>query len=439
MTAGHAPLSPDGGEFRLGVAAFLIEELPDAVVLVDAQWRIIVANAEARRRLAIDPTPGSVTLWAVMPEAIEQSRDVLYRRAMSDRVAVRFEQHSPRDNAWLLVRVAPHQQGEGLLIVLTDITNLKRSDEDLRDREDRYRLLFDRNPQPMYAYDLDTGRIVIVNDSMASRYGYARGELLQMTVFDLHPPEEVPKLRELIARIGRSAQSQSGVWHHRRRDGSIIAVDITSHSLMMSGRYVRVVVAIDVTDRLHAEEAMRASESLYRTTGKAMPLLMWSMRADGAFEQVNPRFTEVTGKTAEDVSRQGWGSFVHPDDMPTLVELWQSQRAQAETHEMELRYRTTDGSYRWFLARAAPVTDTAGAVVRWVGVATDVDDLKRTQAELQQAKDAAEAANVAKDQFLAVLSHELRTPLTPVLLTASSLRQEPGLDPEIRDALGMIT
>src|SRR5882757_9924160 len=115
MTSAHAPLSPGGGEFRLGVSSFLVEQLPDAVVLVDSQWRIAVANAEARRRLAIDQAPNNVTLWEVMPEAIEQSRDALYRRAMTDRVAMRFEQHSPRDNAWLLVRVSPHQDGGGLL------------------------------------------------------------------------------------------------------------------------------------------------------------------------------------------------------------------------------------------------------------------------------------------------------------------------------------
>src|SRR3954465_1216347 len=209
MTSGQAPFSPDGGEFRLEPSSFLIENLPDAVLLVDAQWQITYANADARRRLQLDQSPPrEITFWDVMPEAIEQARDAHYRRAMTDRVAVRFEQQSPRDNTWLVVRALPHGTSE-LLIVLTDITNLKRSEDDLRDREDRYRLLFDRNPQPMFAYDVDTGRFVIVNDATVARYGYSREELQRMTIFDLHPPDELLRLRALMTRISRNPVSAS--------------------------------------------------------------------------------------------------------------------------------------------------------------------------------------------------------------------------------------
>ncbi len=105
---------------------------------------------------------------------------------------------------------------------------------------------------------------------------------------------------------------------------------------------------------------------------------------------------------------------------------------------MRRRRCTEDG--HWFLVRLAPLTDPAGRVIRWVGTATDVDELKRAQADLPASapEDAAEHANEAKDQFLAVLSHELRTPLTPVLLTASALQVDPALTDDVREAVAMI-
>jgi signal transduction histidine kinase len=104
-----------------------------------------------------------------------------------------------------------------------------------------------------------------------------------------------------------------------------------------------------------------------------------------------------------------------------------------EPYEIEYRFKDPENDgYRWHLGRALPVRDDDGRIIRWYGTCTDIDDQKRAEAT-------AEAANQAKDRFLAVLSHELRTPLTPIMLSVSSLLDDSRTDlGEIRPALELI-
>src|SRR4051794_35162713 len=114
-----------------------------------------------------------------------------------------------------------------------------------------FHLLFKNNPLPVWAYDRSTLRFLEINDVALAKYGYDRDELLVMRVTDLHPPEEVPKLREAIA-TPRAVRELSGVWRHRLKDGHLIDVEVQVHDLDLHGRPARMVVALDVTERRQA-------------------------------------------------------------------------------------------------------------------------------------------------------------------------------------------
>jgi hypothetical protein len=124
-----------------------------------------------------------------------------------------------------------------------------------------YRLLFACNPQPMWVYDLESLRFLAVNDATVAQYGYARDELLAMTLADIRPSEEVPRLLADVAVHTRGLQ-RSGMWRHRRKDGSLLDVEITSHDLDWQERSAKLVVARDVTAEVQtrAELARRVAE-----------------------------------------------------------------------------------------------------------------------------------------------------------------------------------
>ena len=130
----------------------------------------------------------------------------------------------------------------------------------LRPGEEPYRLLFERNPQPMWVYDLDTLKFLAVNDAAIHHYGFSREEFLSMTIKDIRPAEDVPALLDTIARSPGKGLDTSGVWRHRKKDGRLIFVDIASHPLPFEGRRGKLVLATDITERKRAEEALREAK-----------------------------------------------------------------------------------------------------------------------------------------------------------------------------------
>jgi two-component system, sensor histidine kinase and response regulator len=137
-----------------------------------------------------------------------------------------------------------------------DITEQKRTEEGLRESEERYRLLFESNPQPMWVYDLETLAFLAVNDSAVHHYGYSREDFLAMTIKDIRPGEDLPALYDSIARSSKSFDP--GIWRHLKKDGTIIAVEITSHLLVFDDRQAELVLAHDITERRRAEAERRA-------------------------------------------------------------------------------------------------------------------------------------------------------------------------------------
>ena len=126
-----------------------------------------------------------------------------------------------------------------------------------------YKILFESNPQPMWVYDLETLRFLAVNAAAVEKYGYSLDEFLGMTLRDIRPGEDLPRLLESVA-AKVSGIEHSGLWRHLTRDGSVIEVEITSHDLDWDGRGARLVVARDVTEQLRARGELEKREAELR-------------------------------------------------------------------------------------------------------------------------------------------------------------------------------
>jgi two-component system cell cycle sensor histidine kinase/response regulator CckA len=142
-----------------------------------------------------------------------------------------------------------------------DITERKQAEEELLQSEQRYRLLFKRNPQPMWVFDLETLAFLEVNDAAIHHYGYTREEFLAMTIKDIRPAEDIPKLLDNVSRA-MPQHEEAGIWKHKKKDGTITFVEITTHELTFYGRPAQIVLAYDVTERRFLEEQFRQSQKL---------------------------------------------------------------------------------------------------------------------------------------------------------------------------------
>ena len=130
----------------------------------------------------------------------------------------------------------------------------------LEAEEKRYRLLFESNPLPLWVYDCETLRFVAVNQAAVNHYGYSEDEFLRMTIRDIRPTEDIPKLESHVGDI-KHLDLQPEVWRHRKKNGSTILVEIVTHDFELGGRPSRLVLANDVTERIRAEELVRETSA----------------------------------------------------------------------------------------------------------------------------------------------------------------------------------
>jgi PAS domain S-box-containing protein len=137
-----------------------------------------------------------------------------------------------------------------------NITERKRVEEALRRSEEQYRLMFASNPHPMWVFDLETLAFLEVNDAAVRHYGFKREEFLAMTIRDIRPEEDVVAL---VANVEGRVEGlrPSGVWRHRKKDGSVIQVEVTGHTVVFEGRQAELILAHDITRRMKAEGEVR--------------------------------------------------------------------------------------------------------------------------------------------------------------------------------------
>lgn len=187
--------------------------------------------------------------------------------------------------------------------IVRDIAERKLAQEQLRNSETRYRLLFDNNPLPVWVYDLETLAFLAVNDAAVRHYGYSREEFLQLTLKDIRPPEDIPLLLENLSLPEAGLHLSKIWWRHRKKDGTIIHVEITCHSFVFEGRPAEIVLADDVTDRKRTEDALRdAHDDLERRV---------SERTAELVESNQSLQTEISErKRAQEAHRQLLGQLV---------------------------------------------------------------------------------------------------------------------------------
>ncbi|CAG1006773.1 Cyclic di-GMP phosphodiesterase [Burkholderiales bacterium] len=221
--------------------------------------------------LEIDPaTPPSME--AVVARIHPDDREALtsaYARRLRDYSPIELIGRLRMDDGrikWARTKLETERDDGGRPVrgygTLQDITDLKAAEEARAKGEDRYRKLFVSNPHPMFVYDRDSLGILAVNDAALRQYGYSRDEFLAMTIRDIRPAEDVPWLLDHLARR-MDGLGQPTLARHLRKDGTVIDVEVTSHADEFDGARGVLALALDVTERLHAEKQVR--EALERS------------------------------------------------------------------------------------------------------------------------------------------------------------------------------
>jgi two-component system, cell cycle sensor histidine kinase and response regulator CckA len=378
----------------------------------------------AKRDLAIIAT-GLLALlimsWFVYRSLVRPLRRL--RAALSNGTAEVRATHVPATGPLEIADLA--REINGLISAVDrELVERQRAEENARASERNYRLLFESNPHPMWVFDVETLRFLAVNEAAVHKYGYSVDEFLALTIEDIRPEADIPLLRAIVApeeKAERADLSLASQWRHRIKDGTIIDVETTSHTHEFEGRAARVVLALDVSDRVRSEAALRESEVRYRELFENASDLIATTDLDGRITDANHAFIAslgyeldaLIGKQILELVPTEWH-----DDLATARQEKASAEQDATIYEHELVAR--DG-HCIRVEVASRLIRADGEPVGVEAICRDVSERKLLEERLRQSQ-----RLEAVGQLAGGVAHDFNNLLTVISGYTETLRNRDG-------------
>ncbi len=276
----------------------------------------------------------------------------------------------------------------GVLCIVAETTERVRAQQQLSSDRERLAQLFWQAPSFMALLDGPTHVFTLVNPAYQLLIGGR--EILGRPVVEALPEVIGQGFIELLDKVyatGETFRGQAVVVALQRdanqtpenRHLDFVYQPIKSANGQVTSIFV---VGTDITESVRASEELRESEARFRSFAQAIPNHFWTATPDGRLDWFNDQVYGYSGAVAGALDGEKWAAIVHPDDVGRASERWARSLSTGETYETEFRLRRHDGVFRWHIARAMPIRDTAGAISRWVGANTDIQDQKDVAATL---------------------------------------------------------
>ncbi|PTL76866.1 ATP-binding protein [Vitiosangium sp. GDMCC 1.1324] len=369
----------------------LLEVVTDGVLALDVQGRPTYVNTSAERILGRgrDELLGR-QLWRELPELEETELGLACQRALAEGVPTTVEEYLAALGAWLEARVFP--TGEGLLVLLRDVTELKQVEADYA----RLHTLVMSAPAvafvtrgPQHVFELSNPRHRQLLDGR---------QVLGRTAHEALPEWEDPGVLEALDQVLATGAprvlEQVPLGMEGSRGGREERLfHLTCQPLRNAAGRVDGVAsfAFEVTDLVRARrraellaEDLSRSEARFRSLVVATSTILWTTDATGVIHEDSPTWCAFTGQSYEKWrSGTGWMEAIHPDDRARASAVWKRAFASRGLYEVEYRLRRADGTYTPVVSRGVPVLELDGSVREWVGSITDITAQRRARQALE--------------------------------------------------------
>jgi PAS domain S-box-containing protein len=314
-----------------------------------------------------------------------------------------------------------------------DIATRTKIEEQLREKEENFRYLFEKNPNPMWVFDQDTLSFLEVNDAALAHYGYSRDEFQRMQIADLRPAEDVPRLMSYL-RERTPGLRGAGEWRHVTKDGRVIDVEVVSHTLQFQHRNAVLVVIRDITESKSAEASLRESEALAR--GVLDNALDAYIRMDhsGRITEWNVMAETTFGWTRAEAIGQSVDSLIIPPELREahrigLARFLATGEGPLLSRRIELDALRRDG-------RTIPVEASITAVNAvgqrvFSGFLRDLTEKKLAEGQLRQAQ-----KMEAVGQLTGGIAHDFNNLLTVIIGSLEMATERAARDRQLAVTIG---
>jgi PAS domain S-box-containing protein len=325
-----------------------------------------------------------------------------------------------------------------IVTIYNDITERKKAETKTNEEAIRRRILIDQSRDGIVVLD-NNGRVYEANQQFARMLGYSLEEAHQLQVWDweyLFPPATVLDMIRTVDEKGDHFETR-----HRRKDGTILEVEISTNAATFSGQKLIFCVCRDITDRKKAEGMLVESNQRLEFALKVGGLGMWDWNPQNGAVVYSDLWAKLLEYESDEVEPNVdfFKRHIYPEDLPSV---WERLKAHIEGRlplfESEHRLSTKSGRWLWILDQGKVVeTDKDGHPVRVVGITANITErrqaeekLNKSYAEEQKLRQQLEEEARARIRFIDVLAHELKGPLTPILASSGMLQEILSRDQE---------
>ena len=365
----------------------VLDAMMEGCQIIDFDWRYVYVNDVVANQGKHKPEELlNHTMMEIYPGIENTDLFASLRQCMEERTPKRMENQFVFPDGsigWFELSIQPAR--EGIFILSTEITERKRAAEALTASEAHYRMLFESNPHPMWVYDLETLRFLAINDAAMEHYGYSHDEFLSMTIKEIRPVEDVPALMANLGGVQQDFNTPT-TWRHKKKDGAVINVEISSHVIEWNERPARLVLANDITERKRAADQLNYHARLLRhindaviATDDQLRITAWNRAAEKMYGWSS---NEVMGRNLSEILSFG----LNEEQRTEARELLQESSASRSKGI----HQRKDGRTIYVEANTIALIDEHGKMTGYVSVNRDITERKRaeeqTQLQLQRLK-----------------------------------------------------
>lgn len=360
---------------------------------------------------------------SIIEEDREKTEKIVFE-ASKKGVPFRIEWRVPRSDGslrWLMSRGIPFRDSDGnvsrYIGIVIDITDLKETEQKLRESEERFRIFFEQHSAVMMILDPETGKIVDVNNAAAEYYGWSKEQLRRMSVAEMNV--ETPEHTRKILDGWKTAKKRYFIVTHRKADGALCDIEVFGKKIHVKDRPLAFLILHDITERKQFQQALVESKERMHFILHVANAGIWETSVkteENKWSDEIWRLFDIEPGSCTP-SMESWLNTVIPEDRPSVEHAAEEAVQNNAEFNANWRIRTADGSIRWLMSKGNPVKDADGKVIRYAGITLDITGQKRIEAENEKLE-----SRIRKSERLETLgtlaggiAHDFNNILTPIL------------------------